>query len=208
MGHPSLKYFTDIMNEGMDQETKDLLKENFLIAPIGEDIPLNKPEGRQFVEALLKEYKPGVLFFDSLGKLSSQSLSEETPAKDLDKYFSYLRKNYNVATAGIHHTKKHGDGNLDDMYGNRYLGTNADSVLGMAKRKDKLIDVNFMKTRLSEEPPSFLLKRSGDLDFSIAEPEDRHPTEGSFKDAALNGFARDGSLHFNTGMPAMLSGSD
>lgn len=206
MGHPSLKYFTDIMNEEMDLETRNLLESNYLIVPIGEDIPLDKQEGRQFIEALIKEYKPAVVFFDSLGKMSTGSLSDETPAKALDRYLSSIRRQFSISTIAIHHTAKGRDsGGLDDMFGSRYLGTNADTVMRLTE-DNELIKVSCMKTRLSMKFKPFLLKRSNDLDFSIAEPEDRTIEERGLKGAVINGFRKDGS--FNFAMPAMLSESD
>lgn len=177
MNHPSLLYFCEIIASDLAFDEQAMLKDRFFIAPIGEDIPVEKESGRAFIDTLMDEVKPDCVIIDSFGKLTDQALKEEEVAKGLDKYLATFRKRYSVSTVVIHHDIKTGAGkDLNSVYGSRYVTAYADTVLGFSKLdpsdRDSPISVDCRKARLSRAFDTFMLSRTPTLDFVITEPED------------------------------------
>ena len=127
-----LKHFT----EGLTDNTPaaEEASNRMLLVPVGNPINLNSEEGIRYVENLLKNYAPDVLFIDALGSLTFSDLSE-VEGKAIMTSLKRLIKEYGTTFFLIHHNRK-GDKQaaktpptLSDVYGNQYLVTDAALVL-------------------------------------------------------------------------------
>jgi KaiC/GvpD/RAD55 family RecA-like ATPase len=169
-----LKVFYEKMAENLDDTDRATLTENFRTVPIGEAVPLDKPEGRKYFEQTIKETKADVVLLDSYTDASYASLSNDDTVRELVRYLRGIRKRYNIAIYIIHHDKKAQaadpkaltDG-FDRMYGSRMLSAKADFVVGMLKTKDGNIVIREDKRRLGLEEEPIVIKRNEYLDFDI-----------------------------------------
>lgn len=169
MNHAALKMFTEQLATSLTPSEIQLLQRNFQIAPLGRPLPLDRPEGKKFLEALLEEHRPTVLGIDSLGKVTSKELNEAT-VKPLNEYFAYIRDKYGCALLFVHHNRKdNGEGRkpkeLSDLYGSQYVAAEASNVLGLWKEEKNVIEVSVLKSRLAEEIQPFKVKRENNLWF-------------------------------------------
>lgn len=169
MNGPSLKHLMSAMTD-VDWEEHE---SNLIIYPSGEGLPFDTPEGRKYLESILKEQKPDVLFVDSLGQISSKSLSDDDSVRELTKYFAYLRRSYNLTFYTIHHNRKSqvkgqvGD-TLDDTYGSRFLSSDPDFILNMTE-KANVITLNVVKQRHGIKPPPQTIHRTPQLNFTLGD---------------------------------------
>src|SRR5690606_763451 len=83
-----------------------ILSKNFHIAPLDDNIALDRIEGQQFLDNLIAEYKPDVLFIDSMQKVTQKELTDELSSKALLNYFDKVRKRHGIAIFAIHHDRK------------------------------------------------------------------------------------------------------
>lgn len=207
MHAPALQYFTKQMAEAYTPEEMALLNENLFIVPMGEVLPLDHPEGKKFIEALIEEYKPDGIILDSMGKVTHESLADERKAKELNSYYASLRKKFDLFIWFIHHNRKAGDNNkkpkeLSDIYGNQYLQADLSSAISLWPENGK-IEVNLVKQRLAKEAKPVLVERNEYLHFVTgAEPvndivnsplargvfEDDSSSNGKGKGTTANGF--------------------
>jgi hypothetical protein len=169
MSHVALKIFMEqIALEYPDPVQRKLLEENFKIIPLGQSLPVDRPDSRQFMELMVNEHRPDGLIFDALGKLTSSELKEET-AKKINDYMGVLRSKYGCFVWQIHHNKKAQEGNkkpnkLEDVYGNVYVTTDMTTVLTLWKG-DSGIELNQVKARLTAESPMKKIIRGPHLNF-------------------------------------------
>ena len=175
MSHVGLKMFLETIARQYTPEEIDLLEENLIVIPIGENISLDKPDGLKFVESLLDDIQPTGIIVDSIGKLSREDLSEKT-AKALNDRFGYLRGKYGACMWFIHHNRKASDGNkkptdLSDVYGNQYLTAEMTSVFILWPHPSGA-EVISVKQRLGPPTPTFLATRNENLTFSVAADQD------------------------------------
>src|ERR1700755_3227901 len=96
MNHPPLKLQYSKMTAGLSDIQKQALKERLFIAPLAETIPLDTPEGRQKLESFLIQYRPNVLFIDSLSETSYRTLLEDDGVRELNRFLRYIRKSMYV----------------------------------------------------------------------------------------------------------------
>lgn len=190
---PALQYFTKQMTKRYGEEEQLLLDQNLLIVPLGEVLPLDKPEGRKFMEALIEEYKPDGIIIDSMGKVTNSSLNDEEKIKGLNAYYGFLRKKHDLFIWFVHHNRKaNGDNkkpkDLQDIYGSQYIAADVTSALSLWKDDDGL-ELNVIKTRLSAQPDPIRLERTETLHFimnddtfaglvEVADKEDNSVTNG------------------------------
>jgi hypothetical protein len=146
---------------------------NFHIAPLGQLLPADLDVGRAFVENLLTEHKPDVLFIDSLSAFSSQELTDEKSSKRLINFITKIRNKYGVAVYIVHHSRKkvaeqRVQTDMSDMYGNQFLFTQMDFAIHMRNLgPPRLVVVDCFKNRLAEEWPSFNIKRTNNLQYEL-----------------------------------------
>lgn len=177
MSHVSLKYIVTTIANGYTAEEIEAINENFLVAPIGESISLDRPEGIRFLESLIETYNPNGIIIDSMGKLTNKELGNEAVTRILNNAYIRLRKKYGVWLWFIHHNRKeNGDNkkptNLADIYGSQYITAEMTSCLILWKEKtldakgDPLVSCIPVKQRLSKERKPFILERSVNLKFT------------------------------------------
>ncbi|HET7713984.1 MAG TPA: AAA family ATPase, partial [Patescibacteria group bacterium] len=169
MNHAGIKYFMDIMAKDMSDADLAILEENFLIAPIGEPLFLDTPDGQSVLTDLIEYHKPNGFIFDSMGSATSGDLSSEGPVKAIMGFNDHLRNKYDIWTWYIHHQRKaQGDNKkpnkLSDVYGNQYLVNRATSVVCLWPMKDR-IEVIDLKIRLSPQSEPWEIQRLSNLDF-------------------------------------------
>lgn len=171
MGHADLKYFVEQMAETLTAEERVTLKENLFLWPLGHGVMLGEKSGQQKVEALIEEYKPDGVFFDSLGMATTDELTEEGVVKQIMDWCARLRKDTGVFTWILHHNRKAQSTNkkpnkLADVYGSQYITSYATTVLGLWTAGDK-IELSALKVRLAKLFPSSYIQRLPGLNFSM-----------------------------------------
>lgn len=169
MNHAGIKYFMEIMSRGLSVEDLAILEENVVVAPIGEPLHLDTPDGQRVLTDLVKFHNPDGLIFDSVGSATSGDISQEGPTKALMGFNDHLRVTYDIWTWYIHHQRKaQGDNKkpnkLDDVYGNQFLYNRATTVVLLWPAKDK-IEITYLKIRLAEMTDPYHIQRLPDLDF-------------------------------------------
>ena len=176
MSHVALKKFLDTIAKHYTEEQITRLQENLIIIPIGERLPLDKPQAKTFIHTMMDQIKPDGVIIDSLVKLVSTKLDEESVGTVNDQ-LGILRKKYNCWVWLIHHNRKaNGETNkepdsLDDVYGSVFIAAEMTAVLLLyKKRHQKHIAVINVKNRLHEERPMFMVERDEHLFFHEVNP--------------------------------------
>jgi hypothetical protein len=171
MGKPPLNHFLSLISNSYDD--RKMLNRNFLVAPFGQPIPLDVPEGQQFLSNLMDEYMPDVLIIDSLQKISSKELTDEQAVKSLIHFLSNIRAKYNTSLLVIHHNRKKPNEaqkksvELSDVYGSTYIATDADFVMNLHATTTDMVAVTMVKNRLGPTPEPFEIHRDSNLTFSM-----------------------------------------
>lgn len=170
MGHADLKFFLSTMSKGLSEEEMLLLEQNFLVAPLGEALYLDRPEQQRQMDMLIETYKPTGIFIDSVGSSSSGNVSDEATVKALMDFNDRLRQRHSVFTWFIHHNRKAQGENkkpnkLADVYGNQYLVNRATSVYCLWPVDGKTIEVYPLKKRLAAMEEPWKITRLVNLDF-------------------------------------------
>lgn len=173
MNHSSLKYFMDIMDKDFTDQDRNTLSENMFIFPQGEDMPVDTPEGKKWLEALLDEVKPEVLFIDSLSKITMKDLNDNIGARELINYLDKLRAKYSLSIYVVHHDNKGKSREhyvQDDMYGSRFLPAGADFVLAVSKVNmgdPDVLKITCAKIRMGIATSEFAVSRTSTLNFKV-----------------------------------------
>jgi RecA-family ATPase len=171
MGKPPLNHFLSLISN--TYQDKKMLNRNFLVAPFGTPVPLDTPEGQQFITNLLDEYMPDIVIIDSLQKISSKELTDEQAVKNLIHYLSNIRAKYNTSLLVIHHNRKKPNDaqkksiELSDVYGSTYIATDADFVMNLHSVTEDVVGVTMVKNRLGPTLPPFEIHRDKHLTFSM-----------------------------------------
>lgn len=171
MGKPPLNHFLSLISNSY--QDRKMLNRNFLVAPFGMPIPLDQPDGQQFLSNLMDEYMPDVLIIDSLQKVSSKELTDEQAVKNLIHYLATVRNKYNTSMLVIHHNRKKPNEaqkkavELSDVYGSTYISTDADFVMNLHATTQDMVAVTMVKNRLGPTPEPFEIHRDKNLTFSM-----------------------------------------
>lgn len=173
MSHAPLKHFMD----KMAGRYKDLrtLDRNMHIAPLGQSIPLDTKRGQDFLNNLLIEYRPDVVFIDSLQKVTSKELTDELAAKALVEYLKVgVRDKYGTAVYLVHHNRKKSNdssrhaGELSEMYGSQFIAAELDMVTNLRRLgESNILSVDCWKNRLAMMWRSFDIMRDDHLQFDL-----------------------------------------
>jgi hypothetical protein len=174
MALPQLKFFLAQMDDLAQH--RQALQDRFTLYPLGETIPLDKPEGQKILTSCIEEQRPDFLVIDSLSKASHGSLSDDETVRKINSYFNVLCKTYNLCILVVAHSRKLQDkrkehGELDDLYGSRFIGSEADFVVSFVNGSDDTITVVGSKIRLGPPIRKYTLIRTPQLDFRV---EDYH----------------------------------
>lgn len=157
-------------------EDRHTLNRNFLVGPFGEPLPLDTKEGQAFLNNLLDEYMPDIIFIDSLQAVISKEMTDELAIKSFFHYLSVVRQKYRCSMVVIHHNrKKPNDGQkkgveLSDIYGSTFIAAEVDFVLSLRKidpENDSLLSVDMLKNRLGPTLAPFDIYRDKHLGFGI-----------------------------------------
>ena len=135
MSGPELKMFTSKIVQNYDESTNRAIAKNFVIIPAGDELPLDRPEGKAYFTNLLNEHKPDVIFIDSLQKMTSASLTDEQKIRELMSYLRRVRTEHKVSIYFIHHDRKKQkgeDGDQGNMYGSTFIAANSDRILNLS----------------------------------------------------------------------------
>lgn len=165
--HHSHRFITT-MAQAYDVDQLSTLQQNYIISPLGESVPLHKPEGRRFLESLLDELQPTGVYIDSLGEIIAD-LQDDKSVRSFFSYLRTLRNKYKCYFFIIHHPRKSQDGSkkpksLDDVFGSQYITSSSDFVL-LAWKHQLGMEIITLKNRLAEERQPFIVKRVENLQF-------------------------------------------
>jgi len=163
MGIADLKYFTEQMAPRY-KEHDELLRENFLVLPLGEPFYLNSPKGQDQLCRITESLNIEGIVFDSLGSATSKSLSDEEATKGVLDFLDRYRKNLGVFTWFIHHNRKASETNkepsgLADIFGSQYITARSTSVVSLWPTSGS-IKVRELKIRLAPEKEPWYIKRT------------------------------------------------
>lgn len=188
MDGPMLKHFVASLSEG--KEIDGDIDERFMFVPVGNAITFDKPEGYKFVETLIKDYAPDMVFIDALGKMTLDNL-EEKQAKTINMNLLTLIAKYNVTFFIIHHNRKAEKSaqsarpSLADVYGNQYIMADAATAFSLWK-PDNQKNMEFvpLKVRAGMEPEPLPIDGSKGFEFVVR--EDSGYDEPDFDDIGLS----------------------
>lgn len=155
----------------LTDEQLEILNENFLIAPVGEMILLDKKPGEDFVNGLIEDHNPDIVFIDSL----SQVLMELQSDVEVRKFMSVInkfRRNHGTSFIFIHHNKKpveNKPATMADMFGSVYISSNVDFIFSMWKVNDQSdqIRLALAKNRLGSTGNPIVVRRGEDLRYEV-----------------------------------------
>lgn len=172
MGKAPFHHFMELIVQSYDD--RHVLNKNLLLAPLGTPLPLDTPEGQKFLNNLLDEFMPDVIFIDSLQKVVSKELTDELAVKSLFHYLSGVRAKYKCSMLIIHHNRKRandaqkkGGVELSDVYGSTYITTDVDFVLSLRMDSPSILSVDMLKNRLGKTMDTFEMVRDDKLYFSV-----------------------------------------
>ncbi len=170
--HHLSKFAKDMKATGVSYE--DYKK--FIVYPSGREMFLDTPEGKQFFEDTLRNINPKVVFIDSLNKIIRQSIANDDAMRQLMTYLAQIIQDYNFSLIILHHDRKRQQGQstteLDDVYGSRFLTSEADFVMTLAKTNEhNILEIHYPKSRFGEQPIPKRLQRTDKLDYVVVEEQ-------------------------------------
>lgn len=168
MGIAPLKYFLTSMIKDYSEEDLELLESNLTLLPIGESLYLDGQEHQTVFEKIMMQFKPDLVFIDSLGSSTQGDLNEQT-VKSIMDFNDRVRSRYGCATWYIHHNRKAQADNrkpnkLSDVYGGQYIVNRATSVFCLWPDKSGL-EVIELKKRLAPLGSNWRIQRTANLNF-------------------------------------------
>ena len=170
LGQVPTKHLTNTMSKGLTQEQQEILDAQLLIAPIGMAVPLNENAGRDIVKRVLDKTQPDGIIVDSIGKAVSGGLSKEENVQSSMGFLNELN-NQGCFVWGIHHLRKDEknararEPELDDLFGNQYIGAYARSVYAL-HNGDNGLELLTLKQNFAAKPGySTIIHRTEALDF-------------------------------------------
>ncbi len=128
-----LKHFLENQLSATDLEKS--LSDNYKLVPLGRPLDLTSSEGFDFLDMLLEEHDPEVMFIDALGSLTFDELGE-VQSKDITTRLHELTAKYGTTFFVIHHNRKPDLSgkkrpSLGDVYGSQYIAAHSDLVLSL-----------------------------------------------------------------------------
>lgn len=171
MPYEELRHIMDQMNISKDE----LLRENFLIIPVGSSVRLHDKKNQAAINKIMDVYQPDGVMFDSLGVAISGDLNSDSVVLDtFDYVHRTLRGYYGAFVWFLHHNRKAQIGNkkpnkLEDLYGSQYIGAAARTGIGLWPNGVDNIDVNCLKLSMAPQFQPFSMRRVPGIDFVVAE---------------------------------------
>jgi len=174
MSHAPLKKFFTGMAPHYGNHFSTLQR-NFHVAPIGSALYLDRPEGQGLLNNIMAEYRPDILFIDSLQRVTSAPITDEQATKSLMIYLQGVRNQYHTAIYMVHHERKrssdragtYSSGELSDLYGSQFIAADIDFAIALRKT-GIYVTLDMYKNRLAEEHHDVQMTRDG-MRFVIAD---------------------------------------
>ena len=169
MSHVGLKMLFEVITSEFSDEDKALLDQNFKIIPLGQALPIDRPDSRTFIELMIAEQQPEGVIIDALGKLLTGELKEET-ARKVNDYMGILRARFGCFVWLVHHNIKASAENkkpnkLEDVFGSTYITADMTTVMTLWENPKGDLEFNQVKARLTAKSPSLHLRRDAYLKF-------------------------------------------
>jgi archaellum biogenesis ATPase FlaH len=128
-----LKHFLSNQLNGKDLPADH--SDNYKLIPLGRPLNILSEEGFTFIETIISDHRPEVMFIDALGSLTFEELGE-VQSKDITNRFTELTSKYGTTFFVIHHNRKPDLSgkkrpNLGDVYGSQYIAAHSDLVLSL-----------------------------------------------------------------------------
>jgi hypothetical protein len=169
MGHVGLKMLFEVITADFSAEDKATLNQNFKIIPLGQSLPIDRPDSRMFIELMIDEQKPDGIIFDALNKLLTGELKEET-ARKVNDYMGLLRAKFGCIVWMIHHNIKASADNkkpnkLEDVFGSTFITADMTTVITLWENKDGTLELNQVKARFTAKHKPIKLRRDEHLKF-------------------------------------------
>lgn len=191
MGAAPLNLFLRTIGRGY--EDMHTLNKNFLVGPFGEPLPLDTPQGQAFLNSILDEYMPDVIFIDSLQAVISKEMTDELSVKSFFHYLSSVREKYRCGMVIIHHNRKKPNDaqkksvELSDVYGSTFIAAEVDWAMSLRLNDptdSSMLSVDMLKNRLGKMTEPFEMYRDENLGFSTEFAHLIHtpPKKGSILD--------------------------
>lgn len=174
MGHAQLLYFLEKMAKSCTPEELEMLQENLLLVPLGEALYLGKRAGQELVEKVLTEHEPDGYAFDSLSRMTPETVNDDAAIKQVLDWDASVRNRRKMFSWFIHHNRKANAGNkkpktLDDVMGATVIVANTTGVYTLWSNdpQNKSVDVICVKQRLAEMERTYVI--SSDIDMGYSE---------------------------------------
>lgn len=172
MHRVGIKAFQEKMYSDLTKDQIDLLQENLLYVPLGENLNVLDKTNQQSIYGFVEQNNLDFLFFDSLGRLTSKSLDADENVKPIFDFDSALRKNTGIATWMVHHNRKAQALNKkprrqDDVYGSVYVSSSPSDIYILYSEDDtnSQIEMINVKHRYCEMEQPYVLKSLDSLMF-------------------------------------------
>lgn len=174
MAHNALWLLLDTISKNYSEAERAALQKELLIVPIGESLPIEKEEARQFMYMILDQIQPDGIIIDSVSKLANGKFNAESVSR-LNDFYLTLRARYGCWISLVHHNRKpNGDNKrpteLGDIYGEVFITAEMSAVWTLYRERDwpkNKIELNEVKNRLSAERDPLIIVRDEHLMFHI-----------------------------------------
>lgn len=195
MGHPDLQVFMKEQDKDLNDDEREMLRQNLDIIPWGEAFPLNLPMWQEQLKVLIEEREWEGLFVDSIGSAILGNINSSETVQPFTNFNDSIRKKFGLFLWYIHHTRKAGPGqngrvDQDDIYGDQYLVNRCTSAYGVLYGKNETIKIRNFKNRLAPKQDDYLIVRTPNLNFIKLEHEvtvNDHIIGAEFGGDKLNG---------------------
>lgn len=169
MGHVGLKMLFETITAEFSDEDKVVLDQNFKIIPLGQALPIDRPDSRMFIELMISEQNPECVIFDALNKLLTGELKEET-ARKINDYLGLIRARFGCFVWMIHHNVKANADNkkpnrLEDVYGSTFITADMTTVMTLWEDKEGVLEFNQVKARFTAKAKPIHIRRDSHLKF-------------------------------------------
>ncbi len=158
------------MDRDLSDDEREHLDKQLIVAPFGQAVHLNTPQGTELIDQVLQTFQPDGIILDSLGKAVAGGLSKEEPIQATMEYLNGLN-NAGCFVWGIHHLRKNDknerrkEPELDDLFGNQYIGAYARSVYALHNGAHGLELITLKQNFAAKPGYSTILERTENLDF-------------------------------------------
>lgn len=168
-----LKHF--LRSQLGEGDLEESVSNNYKLIPLGRPLDILSQEGFDFVDMLVEEHRPEVMFIDALGSLTFDEL-KEVQSKDITNRLTELTAKYGTTFFVIHHNRKPDLSgkkrpNLGDVYGSQYLAAHSDLVLSLFM-PDNQAHVELVTLKSRATPAGEYMTLNGKTGFEFIERVD------------------------------------